>query len=54
MAQAASDLIAPLEALDQVEKVEFSAPTLRDPASGLEQFQLTIYLIGASATEHSE
>ncbi len=54
VAHGASDLIAPLEALDQVAKVEFSAPTLRDPATGLEQFQLTLLLHGASGAEQGE
>ena len=54
VAHAASELIAPLEALDQVAKVEFSAPTLRAPASGLEQFQLTIQLRAASVAEQTE
>jgi len=44
--QSASDLIAPLEALPVIHKVEFSAPTLRDPVTGLEQFQLTLALTG--------
>lgn len=52
--RAAPELIAPLEALDPVAKVEFSAPTLHDPASGLEQFQLTIQLHPASMTEQAK
>lgn len=54
VAHAAPDLIAPLEALDQVAKVEFTAPTLRDPVQGLEQFQLTIQLRAASVAEQTE
>lgn len=51
VAASASDLIAPLEALAMVEKVEFSAPTLRDPVAGLEQFQLSVQLRGKSAQD---
>ncbi len=54
VASAASELIAPLEALPLIEKVEFSAPTLRDPVQGLEQFQLTLLLRGAPWAEQSE
>lgn len=54
VARAASDLIAPLEALSQVAKVDFSAPTLRDPVGGLEQFQLTILLREAAPVEQAE
>lgn len=48
VARSASELIAPLEALPFAAKVEFSAPVLRDPASGLEQFQLSIALSAAT------
>lgn len=54
VAHAAPDLIAPLEALDQVAKVEFTVPTLRDPVQGLEQSQLTIQLRTASVAEQTE
>lgn len=50
VAQSASDLVAPLEALPMVKQVKFSAPTLRDPAAGLEQFQMTLTLQAGHAT----
>lgn len=54
VARTASDLIAPLEALPLVAKVEFTAPTLRNPVEGLEQFQLTLLLHNAAAAEQRE
>lgn len=54
VAATASGLIGPLEALPMVKKVEFSAPTLRDPVTGLEQFQLTIQLSAKPAPEVAE
>lgn len=51
VASAAPELIAPLEALAEVARVEFSAPTLRDPVTGQEQFQLTIELHPAAAPD---
>jgi general secretion pathway protein L len=51
VARAAPELIAALEALPEVAKVEFSAPTLRDPATGLEQFQLTLDLRAAQTPD---
>lgn len=54
VAGSASALVAPLEALPMVAKVEFSAPTLRDPLSGLEQFQITLTLQGAAQPEPGE
>ena len=50
VARSASDLIAPLEALAFAAKVEFSAPVLRDPASGLEQFQLSLAFSASPAS----
>ena len=54
VAASASDLIAPLEQLPQVEKVAFSAPTLRDPVSGLEQFQLSLSFSGIPLADTAE
>lgn len=51
VARAAPELIAALEALPEVARVEFSAPTLRDPATGLEQFQLMLDLRAARAAD---
>lgn len=44
VARSASNLIAPIEALEMVAEVGFAAPVLRDPAAGYEQFQLTLKL----------
>lgn len=52
VARAAPELIAPLEALPQVTRVEFGAPTLRDPATGLEQFQLNLVLRQPAGTRN--
>jgi general secretion pathway protein L len=54
IARSASELIAPLEALPFAARVEFSAPVLRDPASGLEQFQLSLTLSAASTASGAE
>jgi general secretion pathway protein L len=54
VASAAPELIAPLEALPEVARVEFSAPTLRDPVTGQEQFQLTIELHPAAAPDRAQ
>ncbi len=54
VAQSAAELIAPLEALPMAERAEFSAPTLREPAAGVEQFQITLSLHGATPAAHSE
>lgn len=51
VAAAAPELIAPLEALPLIEKVEFSAPTLRDPVQGREQFQISLQLRKAAEPE---
>ncbi len=54
VAASAPGLVAPLEALAIVKKVEFSAPILRDPGAGLEQFQLTIQLRGESTQDAAQ